>query len=102
MYKYWLIASHDFFVRMCKQNGVCGEAIVQKHLERFVRLPVSCKKAMGWCTAQRKILLFCAKTIVKDLRNFELARLKKKKKKKERKTFWLSSDFLVRYFRDAF
>ena len=29
------------------------------HLERFVRLPVSCKKVMGWCTAQRKMLLLC-------------------------------------------
>jgi len=38
---------------------------------------------MGWCTAQRKMLLFRAKTI-------------------ERKTFWPSGDFLVRYFRDAF
>jgi len=51
------------------------------------------------------MLLFCAKTIVKALRKFELAHLKKKKKKKkkkEKKTFWLSGDFLVRYFRDAF
>ena len=58
------------------------------------------------------MLLFCAKTIVKESRKFELACLKKKKKKKkkkeeeeeeeERKTFWLSGDFLVRYFRDAF
>jgi len=32
------------------------------------------------------MLLFCAKTIVKESRKFELARLKKKKKKKE--TFW--------------
>ena len=48
---------------------------------------------MGWCTAQRKMLLFCAKTIVKESRKFELARLKKKKKKKEKHfdrlvTFW--------------
>ena len=40
------------------------------------------KKAMGWCTAQWKMLLFCAKTIVKESCKFELARLKKKKKKK--------------------
>jgi len=33
---------------------------------------------MGWCTAQWKMLLFCAKTIVKESRKFELARLKKK------------------------
>jgi len=35
---------------------------------------------MGWCTAQWKMLLFCAKTIVKESLRFELARLKKKKK----------------------
>jgi len=33
---------------------------------------------MGWCTVQRKMLLFCAKTI--KTRNLELARLKKKEK----------------------
>jgi len=50
------------------------------------------------------MLLFCAKTIVKESREFELARLKKKtnKKKKKEKTFWPSGDFLVRYFRNAF
>jgi len=55
------------------------------------------------------MLLFCAKTIVKESRKFELARLKEKKKKKKkkkkkekRKTFWPSGDCLVRYFRDAF
>ena len=61
----------------------------------------SCEKVMGWCTAQCKMLLFCAKTVVKESRNFELAHLKKKKKK-ERKTFWLSSNFLVQYFHNAF
>jgi len=37
------------------------------------------KKAMGWCTAQWKLLLFCAKTTMNESRKFELARLKKKK-----------------------
>ena len=43
------------------------------------------------------MLLFCAKTIVKESRKFELARLKKKKKKKKEKhfgrlaTFWFSA-----------
>ena len=49
---------------------------------------------MGWCTAQRKMLLFCAKTIVKESRNFELARLKKKKKEKHfgrLATFWFGT-----------
>jgi len=31
------------------------------------------------------MLWFCAKTIVKELRKFELARLKKKKKKKKKR-----------------
>jgi len=44
----------------------------------------SCEKVMGWCTARCKMLLFCAKTVVKESRNFEPAHLKKKK---ERKTF---------------
>ena len=45
------------------------------------------------------MLLFCAKTIVKESRKFELARLKKKKKKKKKKkrhfgplvTFWFGT-----------
>jgi len=37
-------------------------------------------QAMG-CTAQWKMLLFCAKPPVKESRKFELARLKKKKEK---------------------
>ena len=55
------------------------------------------KKAMGWCTTQWKMLLFCAKTIVKESRKFELACLKKKKKKKKEKhfgclaTFWFGA-----------
>ena len=54
------------------------------------------KKAMGWCTAQWKMLLFCAKTVVKKSRKFELARLKKKKMKKEKHfgrlmTFWFGT-----------
>jgi len=46
--------------------------------ERFESPRVTSKleKAMGWCTAQCKMLLFCAKIIVKESRKFELARLK--------------------------
>ena len=74
---------------------------------RLVWLQTS-KKAMGWCTAQWKMLLFCAKTIVKESRKFELARLKKKKKKKPKKkkkkeqhfgrlaTFWFGT-FAMRF-----
>ena len=47
------------------------------------------KKAMGWCTAQWKMLLFSAKTIMKESSKFELAHLKKeKKKKKEKEKHW--------------
>ena len=51
------------------------------------------------------MLLFCAKTIVKESRKFELARLKKKKKKKKKKkekhfgrlaTFWFGT-FAMRF-----
>ena len=59
------------------------------------------KKAMGWCTTQWKMLLFCAKTVVKESRKFELARPKKYKKKKKKKkkekhfgrlaTFWFGA-----------
>jgi len=54
------------------------------------------------------MLLLCAKTIVKESRKFELARLKKKKKKEKKKKkkkkekHWPFGDFLVRHFRDAF
>jgi len=58
------------------------------------------KNAMGWCTAQWKILLFCVKTIVKKSIKFELPRLKKKKKKKEKHfsclvTFWFAGTFAM-------
>ena len=52
----------------------------------------SCEKAMGWCSAQCKMLLFWAKTI------FELAHLKKKGKNK----IWPSGNFLIQFFRDVF
>ena len=56
-------------------------------------------KALGWCTAQWKMLLFCAKTIVKESRKFELARLKKKKKKENILAVWrLSGSVLSRGF----
>ena len=69
---------------------------------RLVRLQ-TWKKAMGWCTAQWKLLLFHAKTIMKESCKFELAHLKKKKKKKERKKethfgWWLSGSVLSRWF----
>ena len=49
-----------------EENGVANEAI-----------------ASSGYTAQCKVLLFCVKTIVKELCNFKLTHLKKKKKKEE-------------------
>jgi len=62
-----------------------------------MRLLESSEKVMGWCTAWRcKMLLFHAKTIVKESCTFELAHLKEKKKKKGKyfghlATFWFST-----------
>ena len=57
----------------------------------------ACKKAMSWCTAQWKMLLFCVKTIVNKSCKFELACMKKKKNKK--KTVWgLFGSVLLRCF----
>ena len=71
-------------MRTREKNGVVKEAIV---LQWAVRIALRDfkpgKKAMGWCTAQWKTVLFCAKTTVKESRKFELARLKKKKNKTE-------------------
>ena len=53
---------------------------------------------MSWYTSQWKMLLFCAKTIVKESHKLELAHLKEKKKKEN---IWLSGDVLVWYFWDA-
>jgi len=56
-------------------------------------------KAMGWCTAQWKMLLFCVKTIVKESRKFELSCLKKKKKKENiLAVLRLSGSVLSRWF----
>ena len=49
----------------------------------------SCEKAMGSCTAQCKMLLFCANTIVRESAKFELADLKKEE---EEKRFWRFGD----------
>ena len=46
-------------------------------LEHFVRLLESRKNAMGLCTTQCKMLLFCVKTIVIESFNSELAQPKK-------------------------
>ena len=59
--------------------------------ERFElpRVTSNLEKTMGWCSAQWKILLFCVKTIMKESRKFELARVKEKKKKEKHfDCFW--------------
>jgi len=49
------------------------------------------------------MLLFCVKTIVKESRKFELARLKEKNKKKKKvEHFGRLATFWFRYFHDAF
>ena len=63
-----------------RENGVWSSSVSGS--SRLVWLQ-AWKKAMGWCTAQWKMLLICAETIVKESRKFELARLKKKKKKEK-------------------
>jgi len=62
-----------------EKNGVAKEAIVLQWPVGITSWDFEAvKKSNGRCTAQWKILLFCAKTIVKESHKFELARLKKK------------------------
>ena len=60
----------------------------------------SSQKAMGLCTAQCKMLLFCANTVVRESAKFELAHLKKEEEEENR--FWWFGDFLARYFPDCY
>ena len=53
---------------------------------------------MGSCTAQCKMLLFCANTVVRESAKFELARLKKEEEEEENRF----CDFLARYFCDGY
>ena len=65
----------------------------------------SSQKAMGSCTAQCKMLLFCANTVVRESAKFELARLKNEEEEEEEEEenrFWRFGDFLARYFRDGY
>ena len=55
----------------------------------------SYENAMGSCTAQCKMLLFCAKTVMRESGNFELAGLKKEGKKP---TLVVSGAVLLRCF----
>ena len=60
-------------------------------LECFVKLLESNKKAIGLCTAQSKMLLFCVKAITKESHNFELVHLKKKTNFGHFATFWFGT-----------
>jgi len=95
-------------MRTREKNGVVKEAIVLQWAVQIASRDFKPgKKAMGQCTARWKMQLFCAKTIVKESRKFELARLKKKKKKMKKKkkkkekhlaVWWLSGSVLSRCF----
>jgi len=43
------------------------------------------QKVMGWCIAQCKMLLFCAKTVVKESHNSELRRRRRKEEDEKKK-----------------
>ena len=63
-----------------EKNGITKEAIVLQWVVWTTSWDFKLvKKVMSWCTAQWKMLLFCAKTIMKESHKFELARLKKKR-----------------------
>ena len=82
-----------------KKNGIAKEAIVLQWAVWTASWDLQkWKKAMGWCTAQWKMLLFYAKNIVRESHKFEL----EEEEEEERKTFWPSGDFLVQYFHNAF
>ena len=83
-------------MRTREENGV-----VKFFSERFEspRVTSTLEKSDGLVHCSVKMLLFCAKTIVKESSKFELARLKMKKKKKKKKekhfgrlaTFWFGT-----------
>jgi len=57
------------------------------------------KKAMGWALLSEKCCCFMRKPSWKSHANLNYP---SEEEEEERKTFWLSGDFLVWYFRDAF
>ena len=89
-----LVISNTRLRQIIIVNKIGLEAFLKKRLQ-------SCQKAMGSCTAQCKMLLFCANTVVRESAKFELARLKKEEEEEENR-FWRFGDFLVLYFRNGF
>ena len=79
MFHCWMICVHAYqwnkrHRRWSHSSSVTGS-------KRLMRLQ-SCEKAMGWCSAQFKMLLYCVKNILNEWCNFELAHLKKRNKRK--------------------
>jgi len=89
-----VICAHASYMwrKKLRRNGSHSSSVSSSNRLVWLR---TWKKAMGWCSAQWKMLLFYAKTIVKESRKFELARLKKKKKKEKHfghlATFWFGT-----------
>ena len=71
-------------MRTRKKNGVIKEAIVLQWAVQTTSWDFKLERSDGLVHRSLEMLLFCAKTIVKESCKFELARLKKKKKKKEK------------------
>ena len=98
---YISIATHQFSFSLCKHVSLLSDFAMRRKwshsssltcLKCLVR-PQSCEKAMGWCTAsQCKMLLFCAKTIVKVTQFWtspsEEARRSRKDEKEARGRNW--------------
>ena len=62
--------------------------------DKFEAPPETCETAMGWYTAQNKMLLFCEKMVMKEsLVHLKQKKKQKKKKKKARKTFGCLATF---------
>ena len=78
---------------VCTNNKMASQAKpwFRTSLECFVKLLESNKKAIGLCTAQSKMLLFCVKAITKESHNFELVHLKKKTNFGHFATFWFGT-----------
>ena len=69
-----------------RENGVTKEAIVIEWAAAAAWWRLGgCEKAMGWCTARCKMLLFRAITIMRDWGDVELARLKEEEKERRKK-----------------
>ena len=68
-----------------RENGVTKEAIVIEWAAAAAWWKLGgCEKAMARCTTRCEMLLFRAKTIMRDWGHAELARLKKKKERRKK------------------